>query len=411
MSLSPRFALGSLRALASLQADDYDDARDMQPGKIEHEVRHGELAALHLIPHTPYYGSHEATSLYVLVAAQAWSWHGDREALDLVRPNVERALSWIDTDGDLDGDGLQEYRTRSAQGYYNQGWKDAGDAIVDAGGELASLPIALCEHQALVVAAKRSWASVLESVYGDRSRATRLRAEADRLAEALETRFWWEEQGTYYLGLDGDKQPIASVTSNPGHLLWLRVVSPERAAAVARRLLAADMWSGWGIRTLSADHPRYNPFSYQLGSVWPHDNVIAAAGFRHYGLDDEAAGVARSLFDAANQFAAHRLPELFAGLQRDPGGFPVQYLGANVPQAWAAGAVIQLISVLLGLEADAPSRSLVVRPALPEWLPEIRLEHLAVGNATIDLTVTRQPDSTHTLDVDLRRGHLDVSLE
>jgi glycogen debranching enzyme len=304
----------------------------MQPGKIEHEIRHGELAALHLVPHTPYYGSHEATTLYVLVAAEAWRWHGDRAALDAVRPNVERALSWIDTDGDLDGDGLQEYKTRSAQGYYNQGWKDSGDAIVGADGGLAALPIALCEHQALVVAAKRSWASVLETVYNDPSRATRLRAEADRLVDALETRFWWEEQGTYYLGLDGDKQPIASVSSNPGLLLWQRVVTPERAALVARRLLAPDMWTGWGIRTLSAAHPRYNPFSYQLGSVWPHDNVLAAAGFRHYGLEPEAAQVAKAFFDAADQFTAHRLPELFAGLARDPGGFPVQYLGANVPR-------------------------------------------------------------------------------
>ena len=411
MSLSSRFALGSLRALASLQANDYDDARDMQPGKIEHEIRHGELAALHLIPHTPYYGTHEATSMYVLVAAQAWLWHGDRKALDSTRANVERALSWIDTDGDLDGDGLQEYQTRSPQGYYNQGWKDAGDAIVGAGGDLSALPIALCEHQSLVVAAKRAWASVLETVYRDIPGATRLRAEADRLVDAIETRFWWPQEGTYYLGLDGNKQPIETVTSNPGHLLWHRVVAPERAESVARRLLAADMWSGWGIRTLSNEHPRYNPFSYQLGSVWPHDSVIAAAGFRHYGLDDQAAQVGRGLFDAANRFSAHRLPELFAGLERDAGGFPVQYLGANVPQAWAAGAVIHFIAVLLGLDANAPARTLVVRPALPEWLPAITLERLAVGNATIDLTVTRRADATHTMDVDIRRGRLEVSLD
>jgi glycogen debranching enzyme len=410
MSLSPRFALGSLRALASLQAEAYDDVRDMQPGKIEHEIRHGELAALRLVPHTPYYGSHEATTLYVLVAADAWRWHGDRPALDAMRPNVERALSWIDTDGDLDGDGLQEYKTRSPQGYYNQGWKDSGDAIVGANGELVALPIALCEHQALVVAAKRSWASVVEAVYGDASRATRLRAEADRLADALEARFWWDEQGTYYLGLDGNKRPIASVSSNPGQLLWQQIVTPERAALVARRLLAPDMWSGWGIRTLSSVHPRYNPFSYQLGSVWPHDNVLAAAGFRHYGLDAQAAQVARAFFDAANQFAGHRLPELFAGLDRDQGGFPVQYRGANVPQAWASGAAVQLIAVLLGLEADAPGRTLHVRPALPDWLPHVRLEHLSVGNATIDLAVTRQVDGSHALDVEERRGHLEVIL-
>ncbi len=354
LALSPRFALGSLRALGALQADSYDDRRDMQPGKIEHEVRHGELAALHLIPHTPYYGTHEATTLYILVAAEAWRWHADRDALDQVRPFVERALSWIDTDGDIDGDGLQEYSTRASQGgYYNQGWKDSGDAIVGADGKISKLPIALCEHQGLVVAAKRSWASVLDDVYADHSTATRLRGEADRLADELENRFWWEAEGTYYLGLDGDKQPIASVASNPGYLLWLGVVPPDRGQRVARRLLAADMWSGWGIRTLSAGHASYNPFSYQRGSVWPHDNTFAAAGFRSYGIDEGVHLVARGLFDAAAHFASHRLPELFAGLERDPGSFPVQYLGANVPQAWAAGAVTHLLATLMGLEADS----------------------------------------------------------
>jgi glycogen debranching enzyme len=410
MSLSPRFALGSLSALASLQADTYDDARDMQPGKIEHEIRHGELAALHLIPHTPYYGTHEATTLYVLVAAEAWRWHGDRVALDAVRPHVERALAWIDTDGDIDGDGLQEYKTRAPQGYYNQGWKDSGDAIVGADGQLCALPIALCEHQALVIAAKRSWADVLATVYEEPDAAARLRSEADRLTEALETRFWWEEEGTYYLGLDGHKEPIASVASNPGLLLWLRTVTPERAARVADRLLAPDMWTGWGIRTLSAKHPRYNPFSYQLGSVWPHDNVLAAAGFRNYGLDTAAAQVGLGFFDAASQFTAHRLPELFAGLERDPGGFPVQYLGANVPQAWASGAVVHLIAVLLGLEADAVTGTLLLRPALPEWLPSIRLEQLSVGRASVDLQVTRRPDGAHDLNVSPRSGRLDVHL-
>ena len=260
LALSPRFALGSLRALGALQANSYDDRRDMQPGKIEHEVRHGELAALRLIPHTPYYGTHDATTLYVLVAAEAWRWHADRDALDQVRPFVERALSWIDTDGDIDGDGLQEYSTRASQGgYYNQGWKDSGDAIVGADGKISKLPIALCEHQGLVVAAKRSWASVLDDVYADHSTAARLRGEADRLADELENRFWWEAEGTYYLGLDGDKQPIASVASNPGHLLWLGVVPPDRGKRVARRLLAADMWTGWGIRTLSAAHAGVQP--------------------------------------------------------------------------------------------------------------------------------------------------------
>ena len=409
--LSPRFALGALRALGALQSDGYDDERDMQPGKIEHEIRHGELAFLHLVPHTPYYGTHEATTLYVWAAAQAWRWHGDRDALDSVRPHVERALSWIDTDGDLDGDGLQEYKTRASHGgYYNQGWKDSGEAVVGSDGVVSSLPIALCEHQGYVVAAKRAWADVLETAYGDKANAQRLRDEAARLVELIEEKFWWDEQGTYYLGLDGRKAPIDSVTSNPGHLLWAGAVAPERARRVATRLLAPDMWSGWGIRTLSSSHHSFNPFSYQLGSVWPHDNAICAAGFRRYGLDAETAQVARGIFDAADRFQARRLPELFAGLARDAGGFPVQYLGANVPQAWAAGALVHLVTTLLGAEADASASVLELEPALPEWLAEIVVANVRVGRGAVDLRVSRDGAGHHELRIDHRRGTLSVRM-
>jgi glycogen debranching enzyme len=410
LSFSPALASGALSALGDLQGNGYDDERDMAPGKIPHEIRHGELAALKLIPHTPYYGTHEATSLYVIAAAAAWRWSGDRVLLEAYRPHVEAALAWIDTDGDLDGDGLQEYRTRSSRGYYNQGWKDAGDAIVGADGEAAKLPIALVEHQALAAAAKAAWARVLDDVGGDRTRAATLHDGANRLIEALETRFWWDEEGTYYLGLDGDKVPIASVSSNPGQVLWTGVVDAGRAARAAARLLAPDLWSGWGIRTLSANHPAYNPFSYQTGSVWPHDNALAAGGLRSYGLDEQATQVARGLFDAAGCFVAHRLPELFAGLDRDPGAFPVPCLGANVPQAWASGAALHLIAILLGLEADAPAGVLRLRPALPDWLAQVTLERLRVGTASIDLTVRRRADGSHDVDLARRRGRLEVYL-
>ena len=398
LAISPRFALGSLRALAALQADAYDDERDMQPGKIEHELRRGELAALHLIPHTPYYGAHEVTALYVLVAAKAWRWHGDSEGLRSIRPHVERALGWIDRDGDVDGDGLQEYERRTPHGYYNQGWKDAGDAIIMGDGSVAKLPIALCEHQGLVVAAKRAWADTVEGAFGDQRGASRLRSEADRLANQIEDQFWWEDEGTYYLGLDGDKVPIASVSSNSGHLLWQRAIVAERAARVVRRLMEDDMWSGWGIRTLSSHHVAYDPLSYQRGSVWFHDNAIAAAGFRNYGFDGEASKVAAGIFDATSMFAHQRPPELFAGLPRDAGGFPVQYRGANVPQAWSSGAIVHLVSVLLGLDADAQNGALYVAPALPDWLSEVTLRHLRVGNASIDLRVTRA-SGNHVLEV------------
>jgi glycogen debranching enzyme len=408
LAVSPRFALGSLHALANLQADSYDDARDMQPGKIEHEIRHGELAALHLIPHTPYYGSHEATTLYVLVAALAWRWNGDLAALRSVRPHVERALDWIAHDGDIDGDGLQEYKTRSPNGYYNQGWKDSGDAILTKDGELASLPIALCEHQGLVVAAKRAWADVLEDALDDPATAKRLRSEADSLAEQIEARFWWEAEGTYYLGLDGDKRPIESIASNPGHLLWQAVVDKSRATRVVKRLLSEDMWSGWGIRTLSSDHVAYDPLSYQLGSVWPHDNAIIAAGFRNYGEDEAAAQVAKGIFEATSQFASQRPPELFAGFPRDRGAFPVQYLGANVPQAWSSGALVYFISTLLGLEADAAKNVLSLRPALPDWLDTITLRGLRVGRQAVDVRVSRRSDAAHELDVLSDRGSLQI---
>jgi len=247
------------------------------------------------------------------------------------------------------------------------------------------------------VAAKRAWADVAQDAYGDGRLATRLRSEADRLSSLIEERFWWEEEGTYYLGLDGDKRPIDSVSSNPAHLLWQRAIDPERASKVVRRLMAKDMWSGWGIRTLSAEHVAYDPLSYQRGSVWPHDNAFAAAGFRAYGFDDEAATVAAGIFGATSRFSSQRPPELFAGLTRDPGGFPVQYLGANVPQAWSSGAIIHLVATLLGLDANAKDGVLRLRPALPEWMSEVTLRHLRVGEASVDLCVARRPDGSHEM--------------
>jgi glycogen debranching enzyme len=397
---SYRFAEGSLRSLGVLQATEYDDDRDMQPGKIEHELRRGELAALRLIPHTPYYGSHDATPLYVLCAAATWSWHGSRAELEVLRPHVDAALSWIERDGDLDGDGLLEYRTRSTRGYFNQGWKDAHDAILHGDGSLPELPIATCELQGLVVAAKRAWADVLEGAFHEQGAAQRLRDEAARLQAQIEERFFWEEEGTYYLGLDGHKRPIETVASNAGHLLAYGAIDPERAKLVARRLFAEDLWSGWGIRTLAASHPAYNPFSYQCGSIWPHDNVLIAAGLRRYGLDAEAHLIAKAMFDAAGCLVSRRLPELFAGLPRDEASFPVQYLGANVPQAWASGAIIQLVDVLVGFEPHADTGELRIRPALPNWLAEVSVADLLVGEERVGFTIRRDADARYELEAD-----------
>ena len=382
----PEFAAGALRRLSELQATEDDPERDMEPGKIPHEIRHGELAQLRILPFQPYYGTHDATTLFVIVASYLYQWLGDVGVLNRYLPNVEAALGWIDKSGDRDGDGFQEYGTRSAHGYYNQGWKDAGDAIPHADGSLAGLPIALCELQGYVYDAKQRMADIYE-ILGHRRKSARLRAEALSLYERFNETFWWEAEGTYYLGLDGQKRPIESVASNAGHCLASGIVPPERAARVVERLMAPDMWSGWGIRTLSSDHVAYNPFSYQTGSVWPHDNALIAGGFRRYGHDAAAAQVARGLFDASERFQANRLPELFAGLPRDEGSFPVQYLGANVPQAWAAGSIFRLIAVLCGIHAttDQAGSRLYLDPALPSWLPDVLIRNLRAGNGAAEL--------------------------
>ena len=382
----PEFAAGALRRLSELQATADDPERDMEPGKIPHEIRHGELAQLRILPFQPYYGTHDATSLFVIVISYLYQWLGDVAVLERYLPNAEAALRWIDTSGDRDRDGFQEYKTRSKHGYYNQGWKDAGDAIPHADGSLAPLPLALCELQGYVYDAKQRMADIYE-ILGRGRKSARLRAEARELYDRFNEKFWWEAEGTYYLGLDGDKRPIESVASNAGHCLASGIVPPERASRVVERLMAPDMWSGWGIRTLSSDHAAYNPFSYQTGSVWPHDNALIAGGFRRYGHDAEAAQVALGMFEATERFQANRLPELFAGLPRDAGSFPVQYLGASVPQAWAAGSIFRLVAVLCGIHAtsDRAGSRLYVHPALPEWLPELTIRNLRAGDGAAEL--------------------------
>ncbi|MGK2849914.1 MAG: amylo-alpha-1,6-glucosidase [Candidatus Limnocylindrales bacterium] len=379
----PQFAEGALRRLSELQATGDDPERDMEPGKIPHEIRHGELAELRILPFQPYYGTHDATSLFIIVMSYLYQWLGDPEVLRRYLPNAEAALAWIDQSGDRDGDGFQEYATRSSHGYFNQGWKDAGDAIPARDGSLAPLPLALCELQGYVYDAKLRLADVYDAV-GRPAEAETLRSAARTLYERFNETFWWESEGTYYLGLDGQKRPIESVASNAGHCLASGIVPPDRAARVVDRLLADDMWTGWGIRTLSSDHAAYNPFSYHTGTVWPHDNAIIAGGFRRYGHYSAAARVAKGLFDATERFQANRLPELFAGLPREDGSFPVQYLGANVPQAWAAGAIFRLIAILCGIHAaTGPAGSrLYVDPMLPDWLPELTIRNLRAGSGT-----------------------------
>lgn len=394
LHIFPDFARGTLDLLARSQARERDDYRDAEPGKIAHEQRQGELAQLKMIPHTPYYGTADATPLYLVLLHDTWRWTGDIDLLTGHLETAERCLDWIDRYGDRDGDGFQEYGTRSPDGYENQGWKDSGDAVVYPDGSQVKSPKALCELQGYVYDA---WVrmAVVYDVLGKEERARELRAKAADLFDRFNRSFWDEELGFYVFGLDADKRPIRTIASNAGHCLWSGIVPPNRAARVVERLMQKDMWSGWGVRTLSADHPAYNPHSYHNGSVWPHDNAIIAMGFKRYGHAAEAAQIARALSEAASYFALQRLPELYAGIARTPTNFPVQYLGANVPQAWSAGSVFFLISTLLGLEADAPARKLYVDPILPPWLPDLVLRDLWVGQDKLSLRFRRDDEKTH----------------
>ena len=389
----PDFARGALVVLARYQADGTDDARDMQPGKIMHELRHGELATEGLAPYRPYYGTADATPLYIILLHQVWSFTGDLSLLKSHLDTAERCLQWIDAYGDMDGDGFQEYQRRTPGGAENQGWKDSGNAVLYENGDDVPAPKATCELQGYVYDAWRRMAAIYEAL-GLADRAAAMRTKAQFMFDRFNATFWDEEAQYYALCLDPQKRRVMSVSSNPGHLLWSGIVPPERAKAVAERLMAKDMFSGWGVRTLSADHPAYNPHDYQLGAVWPHDNGLIALGLKRYGYVAEAARITKGLVDAADRFLLHRLPEVFAGTSRDDTPFPVQYLGANVPQAWAAGSVFCLLRSLLAARIDPTNNAIYLDPILPDWLPEVAIEGLHVGAHRVDLRVWRDGHDT-----------------
>jgi glycogen debranching enzyme len=385
-------ARGALSALGALQATERDDWRDAEPGKLPHEVRRGELAHLDEVPHRCYYGAHDVPSLYCLTLWNAWRWTGDRGLLDAHLATAEAALRWCDELGDRDGDGLQEYATRSRRGYRNQGWKDAGDAIVDEDGALAETPLATVELQGYLYAARLAMAELLDAC-DEAAQAERLRARAHELRALVEDRYWIPNDSIYALALDGRKHALASVASNPGHLLWSGLPGRERAAAVAKRLLEPDLFTGWGLRTLSSEHPRYNPLSYQRGSVWPHDTALAAAGLSRYGLRHEAATLLRAMLEAACAFEDDRLPELFCGFDRSLGA-PVPYREANVPQAWASAVPVLAVQLFLGLVPDAPRNRCFVQPWLPDWLPELEVDGMPIGQGTLTIIAARDGEKT-----------------
>lgn len=346
--LGPRLALGTLRTLAAYQATERSDFRDSEPGKMPHEIRFGELAGAGTVPHSRYYGTVDATPLWILLLAEVYRWTEDRAILDELLPAAERALGWIDEHGDLDGDGLIEYERRSRRGLENQNWKDSWDSMRFADGRFAEPPIAAVEVQGYVYAAKQA----LADIYDVRARpadAARLRTEAARLKHLVHEAFWLPDEEFYALALDHDKRPVDSVTSNPGHLLWSGLPEEPYAGKVVERLMAPDCFSGWGIRTMASTMVAYSPISYHNGSIWPHDNSLIIAGFRRYGYGREAVEVSNGLIAAARWFDEHRLPELFCGYDREQTPFPVDYPVACSPQAWAAGSVPLLLQELAGI--------------------------------------------------------------
>jgi glycogen debranching enzyme len=367
------------------------------------------MAALKEIPFGRYYGSIDSTPLFVFLAGAYYERTADRAFIESIWPNLELALRWIDTHGDSDGDGFVEYQRRSKTGLVQQGWKDSQDSVFHADGTLAEPPIALCEVQGYVYAAKRS-AADLAALLGRAEQADALRKQAEELRERFERAFWSEDIGTYALALDGRKRPCRVRSSNAGHCLLTGIAGPERARRTAQTLLANESFSGWGIRTVAASEARYNPMGYHNGSVWPHDNALIAAGLARYGLKDSVLGVMTGLFDASLFFDLHRLPELYCGFGRRPGEGPTLYPVACAPQAWAAASVFLLLQACLGLTINAPEGQLCFAyPLLPTFLKEVQVRGLKVGAASIDLLLLRHGHDVG-INVLRREGRLEVRM-
>ena len=399
---------GTLPVIASLQGTVVDNWRDEQPGRMLHEAHTGPLAKLGFNPRARYYGSATTSGFYPVVLAELWHWTGDKE---LIAPLVDPALGglrWKDDWADLDGDGFYEYLTRSTQGVKNQGWKDSGDGIVYPDGSVVEPPIATCEEQAFVYVSKLHMAEMLWWL-DRKDEARRLYEQANELKKRFNEAFWMEREGFFALGLDAKKRQIASIASNPGHCVACGVVEESLVQRTVERLLAPDMFTGWGVRTLSAKHAAFNPFSYHRGTVWPVEHGSFAMGFMRYGLHEDLQKIARGIFEAAALFDFQRLPEVFSGHQRDERHpFPAMYPKTNWPQAWSSAVVFTLVQCMLGIYPYAPLHALFVDPHLPDWLTEITVSNLHVGKATVSIRFFREDDGKSSYEVLEKRGHLHI---
>ncbi|HYK73285.1 MAG TPA: amylo-alpha-1,6-glucosidase [Pseudoneobacillus sp.] len=388
LAFNPEVAKGTLLTMASQQGTKVDPWRDEQPGKIMHEIRYGELATTNQIPFTPYYGTIDATPLFLVLLTEYVRWTGDLEIVSTLKQNINDALNWIDQYGDRDGDLFVEYHQESSKGIANQGWKDSGDSIVHRNGDYAKTPIALCEVQGYVYQAKMGIAEIFESI-GVTDRAATLRQQAGQLKKKFDQEFWMDDVNFFAIALDENKQQVGTITSNPGHVLFSEMLSEDRVDAVVTMLVSPKMFSGYGIRTMGADEAGYNPMSYHDGSIWPHDNSMVLLGMSRLGKNEEANIVMEGLIDASSHFEYERLPELFCGYEKSIGK-AVKYPVACSPQAWAAGTPLVFIQSILGLFPNSLKKQIFLSPKLLNSMNELQVNHIAIGNGQLSLRVTRE---------------------
>ena len=413
LSVNPQLAIDTLQVLARYQGTEHNDWRDEEPGKILHELRQGEMTGCGELPFGPYYGSLDATPLFLILLSETYNWTADTSLVRKLLPAAYAALDWIDRFGDLDNDGFLEYSRRSPKGLLNQAWKDSWDSYMRPDNTISPPPIAPVEVQGYVYDAKYRMASLLRNL-GDSSRAEKLRKEGAELARHLDKTYWMPDRNYFAMALDGEKKQLKCIASNPGHLLFSRAVTRDRSRAILKRLMREDMFSGWGWRTLAESEPTFNPLSYHRGSVWPHDNSLIAHGMALNEYRQPALQVLTALFQAALNFRNYRLPELFCGVQRREHDEPVHYPVSCSPQAWASGSWFLMLTSVLGIRPSAPRKELtIINPELPEWLDYLHIRNFRVGNSRVGLDFTRHRNRTfcNVVEVEGERLLVNVSFK